>query len=133
MRNSFIFFGLIAIFLLGGCASEMGRGSSQSVYSIANVLTVFRDDIGKDLQLRLDQSLLFDFDKDPEKSGVWSLAEYDPRTLLLLSETPRLPEGDWGVLLRGKAIGSGWVTFKFTHYDEEKAPEEVKFFVSVRR
>jgi hypothetical protein len=133
MRNSLIFFWLTGILFLAGCASEMGRGSSQSVYSIASVLTVFRDDIGKDVQLKLDQNLLFDFDKDPVRSGEWSLDEYDPRTLTLLSETPQLPDGDWGVLLRGKAIGSGWVKFKFTPYDEEKPPEEVKFYITIKK
>lgn len=119
--------------LIFGCASEMGRGSGKSLYSVADVLEVHPEDAGKSIQLTLNQKLFFNFEVNPEETGQWSLENYDRRVLLLLSDTPRVASGGWGVLLQARALGYGDVTLKFTPEDEGKPPRTVVFDISIRK
>lgn len=116
-----------------GCAQQMGRGSPRSLYTIAGVLEVFRQDLGKDAQMRLDQQLLFRLEKDPALDGHWSLVECSPGVLLVLSETPRVPPGEWGLLLQARALGRGEVKLRYTPAEEEQPPRDYLFEVSVAR
>jgi hypothetical protein len=120
-------------FMLIGCAGEMKKGSDQRMYTIATVLEVNRKDIGKDIQLTLNQKLMFNMENDPARLGTWEMVEYDPRILLLLSDTPRTAPGVWGVLLEARALGAGDVKLRFTPSDEKEPPENVLFQISVRR
>ncbi len=123
---------LLAAVVLVGCASEMKRGSARTLYTIAGTLEVGRGDIGKDIQLTRDQQLLFKMDQTSAPSGKWEMVDYDNRTLLLLSETPRLESGFWGVLLQARALGQGAVRLRFTPDDESIAPREVTFEIQIR-
>jgi hypothetical protein len=124
---------ILAVYLLTGCASEMKRGSDKELYTIATVLEVHRDDIGKRIQLTLNQNLLFDFEPDTSRAGDWELIDYDRKTLLLLSETPRLPSNHWGVLLQARGIGSGEIRFRFTPHEDPHNMQQHIFEVSTRR
>ncbi|MDD2707291.1 MAG: hypothetical protein PHV34_04720 [Verrucomicrobiae bacterium] len=130
---------LLGVAMLGacGCAREMSRGSAALLYSIADPLEVRRSDIGKNIQLKLDQKVLFCMAKGDEDAGVergrWELADFDKRTLLLLSEYPRVEAGCWGLLLQARSLGSGEVVLKFIPDDESKTPKEVKFEISIRK
>lgn len=119
--------------LLAGCASGMSRGSAQSLYSIADPLEVHRGDIGKSIRLRLDQKLLFLMDYDGEHPGRWELVDYANRTLLLLSDNPRVAPGYRGFLLQGRAMGGAQVVLRFTPDEENAKPTDVKFDISIRR
>lgn len=44
----------VALLAGAGCAEQMSRGSARSLYTIAGVLEVFRQDLGKDAQMRID-------------------------------------------------------------------------------
>jgi len=127
------FTGLVVLLLFAGCASEMGRGSTRALYTIADPLEVRRDDLGKDIQLRLDQKLLFNFETGGEHPGHWKLLDYNNRILLLLSDTPRVAPGFQGFLLQARALGGGEVSLRFTPSDEGRQPQDVKFSISVRR
>ena len=127
------FAGLTALLLFSGCAAEMGRGSARTLYTIADPLEVHCNDIGKNIQLRLDQKLLFTLEKDEENPGRWELVDYDKRTMLLLSETPRVAVGFQGFLLQARVMGSGEVTLRFIPAGEDKPPRDVKFEISIRR
>ena len=81
---------LLVTFLLVSCASEMKRGSDATLYSIADPLEINREDIGKDIQLKLDQKLFFNMDNNSPISGRWELVDYERRTLLLLSNSPKV-------------------------------------------
>ena len=131
--NKFFFAALAGLLLFAGCASEMGRGSTRALYTVADPLEVRRDDLGKDIQLRLDQKLLFNFETGGEHPGHWELLEYNNRILLLLSDTPRVATGFQGFLLQARAMGSGEVSLRFTPSDEGQQPQDVKFSISVRR
>ncbi len=131
--KSFASIALVILLGLMGCASEMSRGSSRALYTVAGVLEVHRDDIGKEIQLHLDQKLFFNLENDPEAPGQWALVDYEKQALLLLSETPRTAPGFWGLLLQARGLGSGYVTLRFTPADEGKPPQEVNFEVSIRR
>ncbi len=111
----------------------MGRGSARALYTIANVLEVRQGDIGKDIQMVLDQKLLFKFENNEKEPGQWELVDYEKRTLLLLSETPRMESGFWGVLLQARALGSGKVVLRFTPGEDGKQAEEVPFSILIRR
>ena len=126
---------LVGLFclLLASCASEMKRGSDKSIYTIADTMEVFRSDIGKNIQLRLDQKLFFKMENDPDQPGKWELIEHDRRTLLLLSTSPRTAPGVWGILLQARALGSGSVKLRFTPADETKTPQEILFETEIRR
>ena len=124
---------LLFTLFVTGCASQIGKGSSKTLYSIAGVLEVNRQDLGKDIQLNLDQKLFFNMDTTQEMPGQWSLAEYDNRILLLLSDTPRVESEHWGVLLQGRFLGSGEVVLQFTPTDENLKPQTFHFSVSVRK
>ena len=125
---------LLALLLFAGCAGgEMSRGSARSLYTIADVMEVHREDIGKSIQLKLNQKLFFHLENDPASPGEWTMVDYDQRTLLLLSDSPRVRPGFWGLLLEGRAIGSGEVNLRFTPSGEGKNPQEVKFEFSVRK
>lgn len=108
--------------LFSGCASDMGRGSSKSLYTVTEVIEVHREDIGKTIQARLDQKIFFNFTPYPDRLGQWAVKEYTNRTLLMLSDTPRVPVANWGALLQARALGSAEVTLTFTPYSET-APE----------
>ncbi|MBI4028384.1 MAG: hypothetical protein HY360_25590 [Verrucomicrobia bacterium] len=125
----------IAAVFLGfvGCASEMKRGSDKLLYTIADTLDVRREDLGKDIQLQLGQNLLFKIAADPDEPGRWELVHHDSRTLLLLSETPRVGENTWGLLLRANAIGAGAVVLRFIPNREGADVRAVKFETFVRR
>ncbi len=125
--------GLLALVLLAGCASQMSRGSSKSLYTVSEVLDVHREDIGKSVQLKLDQKIFFKMDPNPDKPGQWSLVDYSNRVLLLLSETPRVESGNWGLLLQARAMGSGEVTLRFTPFDENAQPETATFEISITK
>jgi len=118
---------------LAGCAAEMKRGSERTLYSILDVLEVYREDIGKDIQITLNQKLLFKFTDDPERAGSWELVDYDRRTLLLLSETPRVGPESWGLLLQARAMGMGEVNLRFTPDEEGAAPRMIRFNIAIRR
>jgi len=111
----------------------MGRGSERALYTIAGVLEVHQGDIGKDIQMTLDQKLLFKFELNPDQPGKWEWVDYERRTLLLLSETPRMEAGFWGVLLQARAFGSGKVVLRFTPGEDGKPAEEVCFSILIRR
>jgi hypothetical protein len=119
--------------IFSGCTSGMSRGSERSLYTIAGVLEVHREDIGKDIQLVLDQKLLFSLEADPEAPGQWQLEDYDRRTMLLLSDTPRVPSDHWGVLLQARAMGSGYVKLRFVPDDTTQSSRDIRFNVSIRR
>ena len=131
--KSFAWIGLVISLGIVGCISEMSRGSSRTLYTIAGVLEVRHDDLGKDIQLRLDQKLFFNLQNDPETPGQWTLVDYEGRTLLLLSETPRTAPGFWGLLLQARGLGSAYVTLRFTPTDEGKPPQEINFEIAIRR
>lgn len=124
---------ILAALSLLGCASEMSRGSSKALYTIADTLEVHRNDIGKEIQLHRDQKLFFNFSKNPDEPGSWKLVDYSKRTLLLLSETPRVSPGDWGLLLQARALGSGEVELLFTPDDEALPSCNIKFETSISR
>ena len=121
---------LVALGLMG-CASEMSHGSSKTLYTIADVLEVHREDIGKEIQLHRDQKLFFNFSKNPDEAGSWKLVDYSKRTLLLLSESPNVSAGAWGLLLQARALGSGEVELVFTPEDEALPSRTIKFEMSI--
>ena len=127
--------GILAFTLifLAGCASEMKRGSEETLYTIASTLEVNRNDIGKDIQLKLNQYLFFHFEIDPNERGQWKLVNHDPKTLLLLNENPRTAPGHWGSLFQARGIGSGEVQLRFVPVDKTQESKEVVFEFSVRR
>ena len=116
-----------------GCAEQMGRGSARSLYTIAGVLEVFRQDLGKDAQMRLDQQLLFRLEKDPKLDGHWSLVEYSPGVLIVLSESPRVQPGEWGLLLQARALGRGEVKLRYTPSETEQEPRDYALEISIVR
>lgn len=127
---------LSAVFLLvfgPGCASEMSRGSSKSLYSIADTLVVNETDLGKTIQLRLDQKLMLNFQMNPDDPGDWDVDDYTNRNLLLLSDTPRVESGNWGRLFQARALGFGSIDLKFTPLDETKPVRTYQFSVTISR
>jgi hypothetical protein len=126
---------LLLVVLFGiGCASpKTPRGSSKALYTIAETLEVNVDDVGKEIQLRLNQDLFFHLMIDPAEPGDWELLDFDKRTLKFLSDTPRTTPGYWGVLFRGNALGTGYVTLRFTPTDTNIAPHDIKFEISIRK
>ena len=125
--------GVIWGIVFSGCASEMGRGSGHSLYTFSDPLEVQSEDEGKDLQLRLDQKLLFKLKNGGESSGQWELVDYDKRTLLLLSDSPRVGTGFQGFLLQARALGHGNVSLHFDPTDENNSSRDLRFEVSIRR
>lgn len=128
-----VFTGALMCLVWVGCASEMKRGSSRSLYTIADTLEVHSSDVGKSIQLKLDQKLLFDFEKDDSQAGVWEMVDYDRRKLLLLSDTPRMASGHYGFLFQGRVMGSGEVVFRFSPLDEAQPARDVAFEFSISR
>lgn len=116
-----------------GCAHGLGRGSPHTIFSYADILEVHRIDAGKDIQMKLDQKLFFNFDKESGVSGKWSLDEYNNRTLLLLNEHPTTASGYWGILFQARGLGSSYVKLKFTPDDETKSSLSLTFDVSIHR
>jgi hypothetical protein len=131
--TSLLFPVVLALALATGCAQQMSRGSAVSLYSVSDPLEVHRQDIGKSIQLRLDQKLFFNMETDGENPGQWELVDYEKRTLLLLSDTPRTMPGYRGFLLQARALGSGKVILRFTPLGEDAKPSEARFDISIRR
>ncbi len=129
---AFLLLSLLTL-LAGGCASGLGRGSAETLYSYADILEVHRSDAGKSIQLKLDQKLFFKLDKDPDVPGQWSLVEYDNRTLLMLNENAPTASGYWGVLLQARALGRAFVKLRFTPADEMQEPQNVEYDISIHR
>ncbi len=127
------FLGLVGALVLSGCTGTMPKGSERSLYTVADVLEVHRADLAKSIQLRLNQKILFDLDQDPDQPGEWGLVDYDNRVMILLSDSPRLPPGDWGVLLEGRALGYGQVTVKFIPTDDSLEPKTYTMDVSIKK
>jgi len=127
--------GLLVFSFFSGCAGSGGmkRGSGRALYTIADPLEVYREDIGKSIQLRLDQKLLFKMERGGENPGEWKLVNHSNRILLLLSDAPRVMSNYQGFLLQARVIGSGEVTLRFTPSAEDQQPQDVKFEISVRR
>lgn len=123
---------LVGAFFMG-CASEMGRGSATKLYTIADTLEVRREDIGKDIQLKLDQNLFFNLQKDEPSAGQWELVDYERRILLLLSDSPRTASGYWRVLFQGRSFGEGEVVLRFTPDDKNQTTKDVTFEVLVSK
>lgn len=111
----------------------MKRGSDKSLYSIAGVLEARREDVGKSIQLALDQKLLFKLETKGEEPGSWELVSYEHPPLLLLSDTPKMEAGYWGLLLQARAIGSASVKLRFTPADESQPPKDVTFAITIHR
>lgn len=120
-------------FLLIGCASEIKRGSDKNLYTIVNTLEVRREDIGKDIQLKLDQNLFFKIDQDKTLVGQWELVDYERRILLLLSDSPKTPSGSWGLLFQARSFGTGEVVLRFIPEDKNQPPKKVTFEILVRK
>ncbi len=123
----------VALLAGAGCAEQMSRGSARSLYTIAGVLEVFRQDLGKDAQMRIDQQLLFRLEKDPKLDGHWSLVEYSPGVLIVLSESPRVQPGEWGLLLQARALGRGEVKLRYTPSEAEQEPRDYTLEISIVR
>ncbi len=123
----------LATLYFSGCASEMGRGSTKALYTITETLEVRYEDIGKEIQLRLDQKLFFHFSKNPEEPGTWKLIDYSRRPLLLLSETPRVSSGAWGLLFQARAMGSGEIELVFEPDSDAFPSRTIKFEISITR
>lgn len=123
----------LGVALMVGCAQQMSRGSQRSLYTIAGTLEVFRQDLGKDAQMRLDQQLLFRLEKNPELDGHWALVEHTPGVLIVLSETPRVQTGEWGLLLQARALGRGEVKLRYLPSEEGQAPRDYTLEISVVR
>ena len=136
-RSFFPRFGAAALFAVlvagSGCAHQMSRGSEKSLYTISGVLEVFRADLGKDIQLRLNQSLLFRLEKDPALDGHWELVDYDRQLLLLLSDTPRVKPEEWGLLLQARAYGRGELKLRYVPAGEGETPRETTLAISISR
>jgi hypothetical protein len=119
--------------LITGCVSEMSKGSAKNLYTIADILQVNRADLGKDIQLKLDQKLFFNFEPDPEHLGDWELVQYDNRHLLMLNDHPYVESGNWGLLLQARALGFSEVELRFTPVDENEKPQNYIFSISISR
>jgi len=124
---------LVLGFLLSGCTSEMPKGSAQSLYTIADTLEVTKGDLGKSIQLKLNQKLLLNFESDPAQLGNWELVQYDNRTLLLLSENPRLPSENWGRLFQARVLGFAEIELRFVPQDENIPVQKHRFSISITR
>ncbi len=116
-----------------GCASEIKRGSDKNLYTIADTLEVRREDIGKDIQLKLDQNLFFKIDQDKTLVGQWELVDYERRILLLLSDSPKTPSGSWGLLFQARSFGTGEVVLRFIPEGKNQPSEKVTFEILVRK
>ena len=121
----------LVVLFFSSCLSGMKRGSDKSLYTIAGILEVKREDAGKSIQLALDQKLFFKMDKTVEPAGEWELVSYEHPPLLLLSETPRVESGYWGLLLQARAFGNAEVKLRFTPHDENQPPKDVTFSISI--
>jgi hypothetical protein len=119
--------------LLSGCANQIPKGSSKTLYTIAETLEITQADLSKDVQLRLDQKLLFNLEPNPEELGTWMLVDYDNRHLLLLNDTPRVASGNWGLLLQARALGSAEVQIRFVPLTENSTPKNYTFPISISR
>ncbi len=113
----------------------MGRGSSRALYTVAGVMEVYRQDLvqGKSAQLWLDQQMLFRLEKDPEVDGRWEFVGCTPGVLLVLSESPRVSSGEWGLLLQARAFGQGNVQIRYLPSAEQEKPRDYTIEVSVRK
>lgn len=118
-----------------GCAEQMGRGSSRAIYTISGTMEVFRQDLAleKSAQLRIDQQLLFRLEKDPAMDGKWEFVELTGNVLLLLSDSPRVASGEWGLLLQARSLGRGEVKLRYVPSAEGEKPREYSLEVSVSR
>jgi hypothetical protein len=134
LRNlSFLILSAFLILTIAGCASQMGKGSEKSLYTVSETLEVNRSDLGKSIQLKLDQKLFFNFDSNPEEPGYWELVQYNNRNLIILSETPRVAEGHWGVLMQARGLGFTDVELKFIPLDESHPSQNHNFSISITR
>lgn len=113
----------------------MGRGSSQVLYTVANVMEVYRQDLvlGKSAQMWMDQQMLFRLENDPDDDGRWEFVGCTPGVFLVLSESPRVASGEWGLLLQARALGRGEIHVRYRPFAEGRAPREYTMEVSVRR
>ena len=117
---------------LTGCAGGMGRGSSRTLYTVLETMEVRDDDIGKDIQLKLDQKVLFKF-KKTSPMGEWRVMDYEKRTLLFLTDTARVESDCAGILFQARGIGPATVDLVFMPDAEGQQPREVHFEISIRR
>ena len=120
---------------LAGCAEQMGRGSARSIYTVADVMDVYRQDLeqGKSAQMRLMQQMLLRLEKDPSAEGRWEFVGCTPGILLLQSETPRLAPEQWGVLLQARGYGRGELRVRYVPSASDEKPREYTLEVQVTR
>ena len=128
----FLVWGIAAALVFCSCTSGIKRGSDKALYTIAATLEVKREDIGKSIQLKRDQQLFFKLDQKGEEPGAWELLSYDHPPLFLLSETPRVEAGYWGLLLQARSSGAAAVKLRFTPADESHPAQEITFDISIR-
>jgi hypothetical protein len=134
MKSLLSFLPLLA--LLVGCTAGKGgqpRGTSSSLYQLADEVRFSNADLGKSITLRRNQTLLVVLKSDPDVYGRWTVKSTDAQIMALLTTKVRGENAiDDCWLFTARGYGNCSLKMVYTPYDDTLPPREHTSHVWVR-